>query len=140
MKYLILLTLIACSGMSEGRYRKEFHQADYATTKSPVETYQLIKDKMTKCYPQSDYPMFEKTVANFNEAKSTGSISYQVDNQSLGPKMMVLVDVLPKAEGSGSLVKIYAKGDLTQSASGYKHDVFKWLEGKKVDCDARGKI
>lgn len=138
MKYLILLALVACSGMSDGRYRKDFFQGDYVSEKSPQELYTLLKEKMTKCYPQSDYPKHEKTLAEFNSTKNSGTIRYEVDHQSMGPRPLVLVDVIP-AE-TGSIVKVYSKGDLTQTGTGFKHDVHKWLEGKKVDCDARGKI
>lgn len=138
MKYLILFALVACSGMTDGRYRKDFHQGDYNSEKAPQEVYSLLKEKMTKCYSQSDYPKYEKTLGDFDGAKNTGYIRYEVDHQSLGPKTLVLVDVT--AGTTGSVVKVYSKGDLTQTGTGFKHDIHKWLEGKKVDCDARGKI
>ena len=138
MKYLFLLALVACSGMTDGRYRKDFHQGDYSSTQTPQAVYSLLKEKMTKCYPQSDYPKHEKTLGDFDSAKNAGYIRYEVDHQSMGPRTLVLVDILPGT--SGSIVKVYAKGNLTQTGTGFKQDIHKWLEGKKVDCDARGKI
>jgi hypothetical protein len=138
LKYLILLTLVACSGMSEGRYRKDFHQGDYTSEKASEEVYALLKQNMTKCYPQSDYPMYEKTVGDFDHAKNSGFVRYEVDNQSMGPRTLVLVDVQPLE--TGSTIKVFSKGNLTKTGTAFKHDIQKWLDGKKVDCDARGKI
>lgn len=140
MKQLILLALVCagCSTMTQGKYKKNFHLEDYTSDKDALTVHSLLAEKMTKCYPQSAYPIYEKTVSSFDANKQVGVISYEVDNQSLGPKILVLVEV-EKAE-KGSLVKVYAKGDLLRSPGHFKHQVHKWLDGKKVDCDSHGQI
>ena len=135
---LLLLLLVSCASMSEGSYKKKFHIEDYKSSLTPVAAYELLAAKMKKCYSQSDYPVYEKTVAEFNAATQTGTITYEIDNQSMGPKPLVLVEVV--SDPDGSMVKIYSKGDVFRPASGYKHQIHKWLDGKKVDCDSRGQI
>jgi hypothetical protein len=135
---LLLLFLVGCASMSQGKYKKEFHLEDFKSSSAPQALFTLLSDKMTKCYPQSDYPVFEKTIANFDDAKQVGTISYDVDNQSIGRKMLVLVEII--SDSSGSLVKVYAKGDLLRSPDSFKHQIHKWIDGKKVDCDSRGQI
>lgn len=139
MKFLILLLVTAaCSSSSVGKYKKQYHIEDYKSSMTPAQAYTLLADRMKRCYPQSDYPVYEKTVAKFDDAKETGTITYEIDNQSMGPKPLAIVEVVK--DEAGSLVKIYSKGDLFRPASVYKHHVHKWIEGKKVDCDSFGQI
>jgi len=137
MKFLLLL-LISCSTMTQGKYKKEYYLEDVKTTLAPSAVYQLLSGKMTKCYTQSDYPVFEKTISEFDQSKELGTITYDVDNQSAGRKSLVLVEVVK--DEAGSIVKIYAKGDLLRTPASFKHQIHKWLDGKKVDCDSRGQI
>jgi hypothetical protein len=137
MKFLLLF-LVGCASMSQGKYKKEFHLEDFKSSSSPQTVFSLLSEKMTKCYPQSEYPVFEKTIASFDPEKQVGTISYDVDNQSIGRKMLVLVEVF--SDSSGTLIKVYAKGDLLRSADSFKHQIHKWIDGKKVDCDSRGQI
>lgn len=139
MKLLILFLLTAaCSSSSIGKYKKQYHIEDYNSSMTPAQAHGLLADKMKRCYPQSDYPAYKKTVAKFDDTKESGTITYEVDNQSMGPRPLALVEVVK--DGVGSLIKIYAKGDLFRAGTIYKHHVHKWLEGKKVDCDSFGKI
>ncbi len=140
MKQLIVMALVCvgCSTMTQGKYKKAYHLEDYSSSQDAVSVHGMLTEKMTKCYPQSDYPMYEKTVTSFDATKQSGTIVYEVDNQSLGPKILVLVEV-EKAD-SGSMVKVYSKGDLLRSPGHFKHQVHKWLDGKKVDCDSQGQI
>jgi hypothetical protein len=93
---------------------------------------------MTKCYPQSEYPVYEKTVSSFDAAKDAGTVYYEIDNQSMGPKILVLVEI-EKTE-TGSVAKVYSKGDLLRTPNSFKHQIHKWIDGKKVDCDGQGQI
>lgn len=138
MKLLMLLLLTACATMSEGEYKRTYPLADFNSSKSAQDTYQLLKDKMTKCYPQSDYPTYQMTTGEFDQEKEKGTIRYKVDNQTAGSKILVLVEVAKNDQGS--LVKTFSRGDLFHAASVYRHQIQKWLDGKKVDCDARGEI
>jgi hypothetical protein len=137
---LILLTLASCSSITEGKYKKKYHVEDYQTTMESSVVHALLKAKMKACYPQSDYPSYEKTISEFDVGNLEGTISYVVDKQSLGPRTLLLVEVINDPKTSGSVVKIFAKGDLFRPASVYKHQVHKWITGKKVDCDSRGEI
>jgi hypothetical protein len=137
-KLLILLSLVACSTMTEGTYKKKFHVEDFKSTESSQKIFEILKAKMEQCYPQSDYPTFEKTISQFDAPTGVGSVKYQVDNQSMGAKTLVLVEIMKL--DNGSLIKLYSKGDLLRSPSVFKHQVQKWLDGKKVDCDSRGEI
>ena len=138
MKFLILLIVVSCSSFNEGKYKKEFHQEDYVSTMAPDVAHAMLTKKMTKCYQQSDYPAYRKTVSTFDQASQTGTISYETDTQSLGPKPLVLVEV--SKDTAGSVVKIYSKGDVFKPATIYSHQIHKWLDGKKVDCDSHGEI
>ena len=137
---LLLLTLTACSSISESKYKKKYHIDDYQTTMESSVVHALLKSKMRACYPQSDYPSYEKIISDFDVATLEGTISYVVDKQSIGPRTLVLVEVVNDSKTAGSIVKIFAKGDLFRPASVYKHQIHKWITGKKVDCDSRGKI
>ena len=138
MKYFLLL-LVACSGMSEGTYKKKYHLNDFQSDKTSVASFKLLSEKMKKCYPESPYPAYEKTVANFNEEKQTGTIAHEIDNQGLGPQVLVLIEIFP-VDVNASLIKVYSKGDLFRARGVYKHQIQKWLDGKVVDCNSRGKI
>lgn len=140
MKFAILaLTLLsACSTMTKGKYKKEFHLEDYSSAKSPADLHKHLTEKMTKCYPQSEYPVYEKTVSSFDAAKDVGTVYYEIDNQSMGPKILVLVEI-EKTE-TGSVAKVYSKGDLLRTPNSFKHQIHKWIDGKKVDCDGQGQI
>ncbi len=133
-----LALLTACSTMTKGKYKKEFHLEDYQSSKSPEELHKLLTEKMTKCYPQSEYPVYEKTISEYNAAKNSGSVHYEIDNQSMGPKILVYVEV--EKTDTGSVAKVYSKGDLLRTPNSFKHQVHKWLDGKKVDCDGQGQI
>jgi hypothetical protein len=124
--------------MTEGSYKKKFHLADYKSTLAPSVVHSLLVDKMTKCYTQSDYPVYEKTVSVFDEAKQFGTIAYEIDNQSLGPRPLVFVEVIK--DEMGSIVKVYSKGDIFRPPGVYSHQIHKWVDGKKVDCHSHGKI
>ena len=137
MKLLLLFTLISCS-MTEGTYKKKFHLQDLKSNLAPSVVHLMLVDKMTKCYPQSDYPVYEKTVSVFDEAKQFGTIAYEIDNQSTGPKPLVFVEVVK--DEMGSMVKVYSKGDLFRPPGVYSHQIQKWVDGKKVDCHSHGKI
>jgi len=142
MKILILslLTLVSCSSITESKYKKSYHLEDYKTNMEPSVVHALLASKMKACYPQSDYPVYEKTISGFDVGSLQGTISYVIDNQSLGPKTLVLVEIVNDPNAFGSIVKIFAKGDLFRPAGVYKHQIHKWIEGKKVDCDSRGEI
>lgn len=137
MKLLLLFSLISCS-MTEGTYKKKFHLEDLKSTLAPSVVHRMLVDKMTRCYTQSDYPVYEKTVSFFDEAKQFGTIAYEIDNQSSGPKPLVFVEVLK--DEAGSIVKVYSKGDLFRAPGVYSHQIQKWVDGKKVDCHSHGKI
>jgi hypothetical protein len=137
--FLLTLFIIAgCSTMTQGKYKKEFHLEDFQSKSSPLDVHQLLTEKMTKCYPQSEYPSYEKTLSSFDQVKEIGTVYYEVDHQSMGPKILVLVEI-EKADG-GSLVKVYSQGDFLRSPASFKHHVHKWLDGKKVDCNSQGQI
>lgn len=139
MKMLLLLVVLSsCSGFTEGSYKKKYHLTDYTSTLAPAELHARLKDKMEKCYVQSEYPVYEKTVAHFDAEKNVGVVSYEIDNQGIGPRPLVLVEIL--AEGSGSQAKIYAKGDVFRPAGVFQHQIHKWIQGQKVDCQSRGDI
>lgn len=138
MKFLILLIFFSCSTMTEGTYKKKFHLEDYKSKQEPAPVYVMLLRKMKKCYPQSDYPAYKKTVGTFDAAKEFGTIYYELDIQSLGPKPLVIVEVMKDVEGT--MVKVYSKGDIFRPASVYKHHIHKWLQDKKVDCDSHGQI
>lgn len=139
MKILLLVFILAsCSTMTEGTYKKKFHLEDYFSKQKPADVHSMLIEKMKKCYPQSDYPVYEKTVGSFDRVKETGTIYYEIDNQSLGPKPLVIVDIMKDPQGS--LIKVYAKGDMFRPATIFKHQVHKWLDGKKVDCHSHGEI
>jgi hypothetical protein len=140
MKFAILalILLSACSTMTKGKYKKEFYLEDYPTAKAPSDLHKLLTEKMTKCYPQSEYPVYEKTVSSFDAAKDAGTVYYEIDNQSIGPKILVLVEV--EKTDSGSVAKVYSKGDLLRTPNSFKHQIHKWIDGKKVDCDGQGQI
>lgn len=135
---LVLFFMVGCATMTQGKYKKEFHLEDYQSKSSPLEVHKLLTEKMTKCYSQSDYPSYEKTLSSFDETQEIGTVYYEVDHQSMGPQILVLVEI-EKAEG-GSIVKVYSKGDLLRSPGSFKHHVHKWLDGKKVDCNSQGQI
>lgn len=137
MKYLLLL-LVGCSSLSEGGYKRKYHVEDFKSTMEPSVVHTMLADKMKKCYPQSDYPVYEKTVSAFDVTKQVGTISYEIDNQSMGPTPLVLVEVVQ--EPTGSMVRVYSKGDLFRPAAVYQHQIHKWLDGKKVDCHSHGEI
>ena len=137
MKFLLLFILISCS-MTEGTYKKKFHLQDFKSKLAPSVVHRMLVDKMTRCYPQSDYPVYEKTVSVFDEAKQFGTIAYEIDNQSTGPKPLVFVEVVK--DEMGSMVKVYSKGDLFRPPGVYSHQIQKWVDGKKVDCHSHGKI
>ena len=124
--------------MTEGTYKKKYHLEDYKTKQVPSVVFSMLIQKMKKCYTQSDYPVYEKTVGKFDSTTDTGSISYEIDNQSMGPKPLVIVDILTDPEGT--LIKVYSKGDMFRPAGVFKHQIHKWLEDKKVDCDSHGHI
>ena len=134
---IALLVLVGCS-MTQGKYKKKFHLEDFQTTMDPAAAHALLAHKMKDCYPQSAYPVYEKTLSHFDVTSQTGTISYEIDNQSLGPQTLVLVEVVKSP--TGSVVQVYAKGDLFRRATVYQHQIQKWLDGKKVDCDSRGQI
>lgn len=138
MKYLLLF-LVGCAGMSEGTYKKKFHVEDIISNLDPSVAHALLLEKMTKCYPQSDYPTYEKTVGAFDAVKQTGTVAYEKDIQSMGPQPLVLVEVF-QGFSTGSIVKIYSKGDLFVKPTIYQHQIQKWLVGKKVDCHSHGEI
>lgn len=138
MKYFLLLLIVSCSGMSEGKYRKEYHLENYHSSKEPSDVHALLTKKMTKCYPQSAYPVYEKTVSVFNPETNKGSVRYEIDNQSMGPRPLVLVDILKSEEGS--LIQVYSKGDMFRPPGVYKHHIKKWINDQKVDCQSRGQI
>lgn len=142
MKFLFpLLFLVACSGTSQGEYRKKYHVEDFTSTMAPAELHGILVRKMKKCYPQSDYPTYEKTVFDFNPEKQLGTITYEVDTQSIGPQPLVVVEVMNEPAGAGgSLVKVYAKGEILRPGTIYSHQIHKWIDGKKVDCDSQGEI
>ena len=75
MKYLLLL-LVGCAGMSEGTYKKKFHVEDFVSNLEPSIVHSMLLEKMTKCYPQSDYPVYEKTVGAFDAVKQAGTVAY----------------------------------------------------------------
>ena len=137
MKFLLLFILISCS-MTEGTYKKKFHLQDLKSKLAPSVVHRMLVDKMTRCYPQSDYPVYEKTVSVFDDAKQFGKIAYEIDNQSTGPKPLVFVEVVK--DEMGSMVKVYSKGDLFRPPGVYSHQIQKWVDGKKVDCHSHGKI
>ncbi len=137
MKFLLLF-LVGCAGMSEGTYKKKFHQEDFKSTLTPAAAHALLTEKMKKCYPQSDYPVYEKTVSEFDAVKQVGTVAYEIDNQSIGPQPLVLVEVEPDA--LGSIIKVYSKGTLFKAPTVYTHQIQKWIDGKKVDCDSHGQI
>lgn len=124
--------------MTEGEYKRKFHVTDINSPKKPAEVHAFLKDKMTRCYQQKDYPVYEKTLSNFDQKKNSGVITYEIDNQSQGPIRMVLVDVLPTEKGS--VVKVYSKGDLFRPAGVYEHQIQKWMDGKMVNCNAHGML
>lgn len=135
---LLLLVVAACSHTSEGGYKKKYHVGDYTSTMAPQEMHNLLHTNMKKCYTQSDYPLYEKTISKFDPETSSGTVSYKIDNQSMGPKTLVLVEVLRASEGS--LVKVYSQGDVFRPAGVYRHQVQKWVDGLKVDCHSHGEI
>ena len=138
MKLFLLLLVVSCSTMTEGTYKKKYHLEDYKSKLEPSVVHGMLFRKMKKCYTQSDYPVYEKTVGTFDVTTQAGTIYYEIDNQSLGPKPLVIVDIMKDPEGS--LIKVYAKGDMFRPASIYKHQIHKWLNDKKVDCDSHGQI
>lgn len=139
MKTLALLLLVvSCGHMSEGAYKKKYFIKEVASKATPQEVHTLLLEKMTKCYPQKGYPVFEKTLGKYNADSESGFVSYEIDNQSVGPVRLVLVEIL-KAD-TGSTVKIYSKGDLFRPAGVYEHNVQKWVDGQTVDCHSHGKI
>ena len=138
MKYFMLLALVACSSMSDGSYKKKFHLDDFKSSNNSKVMFDTLADKMTKCYKQSGYPAYEQTVAKFDPQDSSGEIAYVIDNQTMGPQPLVIVDVL--STGEGSLVKVYSRGGMLRPAGVYKHQVQKWVDGKTVDCGSHGQI
>lgn len=138
MKYFIFLSLVACSTMSDGSYKKKYHLADFNSTQSSQAVHDMLVEKMTKCYTQSNYPLYEQTVSKFDHEFQSGEIAYVIDNQGMGPQPLVIVDIV-RVE-SGSVVKVYSKGGLLRSAGVYEHQIQKWVDGKTVDCDSRGII
>lgn len=138
MKYLLLLSLIACSTMSDGSYKKKYHLEDFKSIQSSKFIHDMLVDKMTRCYKQSGYPTYEQTVSKFDETDQSGEIAYVIDNQTMGPRPMVIVDVIK--DGEGSIVKVYSKGSVFYNAGVYKHQVQKWVNGKTVDCNSHGQI
>ncbi len=137
MKFLFLLVLFSCS-MTQGTYKKKFHLEDFQSKLTAADVHAMLTKKMLKCYPQSDYPVYEKTESHFDVVKQSGTISYVIDNQSLSPVTLVLVEI--ENDVIGSNIKVYAKGDLFRPASIYRHQIQKWLDGKKVDCNSHGEI
>lgn len=138
MKFFLLLLVVSCSTMTEGKYKKKYHLEDFKSKQAPSLVHAMLMGKMKKCYTQSDYPVYEKTVGNFDVTTEFGTIYYEIDNQSLGPKPLVIVEVMKDPEGS--LIKVYSKGDMFRPAGVYKHQIHKWLEDKKVDCHSHGQI
>lgn len=139
MKYLLIVFLtFGCSSSSSSKYKKQFHLEDFKSAKTPAEVHALLADRMTRCYPQSEYPVYEKTVAKFDDTNESGSVAYEMNNPSMSLETLVLVEVAK--DETGSVVKVYAKGNLFRPGSVYKHHIHKWLEGKKVDCDSFGQI
>jgi hypothetical protein len=139
MKLLLpLFILVACTTSNEGKYKREYHVEDFVTSMAPDVAHGMLAQKMTKCYQQSDYPAYRKTVSEFDQVSQTGTISYETDTQSMGPRSLVLVEV--SKDSAGSIVKVYSKGDLFRAPTVYSHQIHKWLDGKKVDCDSHGEI
>jgi hypothetical protein len=138
MKYLMLLALVACSTMSDGSYKKKFHLGDYKSSNTSKVMHEILVDKMTKCYKQSGYPAYEQTVSKFDHTDLSGEVAYVIDNQTMGPQPLVIVDVL--SSGEGSLVKVYSNGGMLRPAGVYKHQIQKWVDGKTVDCGSHGQI
>jgi hypothetical protein len=139
MRYLILLIVISsCSSFSIDRYKKEHHLEDFKSSKSAADVHALLFSKMKRCYPQSEYPAYKKTIASFNSTNNTGFIRYDFDTQSLGPRPLVYVEITN--DNMGSLIRLFAKGDIFRPGESYKHHIQKWLNGKKVDCNSLGKI
>ncbi len=138
MKYFILFALVACSTMSDGSYKKKYHLADFKSAQTTQALHDMLVDKMTRCYSQSNYPVYEQTVAKFDHEDLSGEIAYVIDNQSMGPQPLVIVDII--REGEGSVVKVYSKGALLKPAGVYEHQIHKWVNGKTVDCNSRGMI
>lgn len=138
MKYLLLLSLVACGSMSDGSYKKKFHLADYKTSDNSSVIFEKLVDKMTKCYKQSGYPAYEQTVSKFDHQDNSGEIAYVIDNQTMGPQPLVIVDI--QSTGEGSLVKVYSRGGMLRPAGVYKHQIKKWVDGKTVDCGSHGQI
>ncbi len=94
MKILLLLLVTACSTYTQGEYKRKFHLADYKSPKSAVEVHTMLTEKMTKCYTQSDYPLYEKTISSFDAEKNVGLIKYVIDNQTRGPRTLVMVEIM----------------------------------------------
>ena len=142
MKFLILLSFLVSCAYTEGRYKKDHHQDDFKSNMKPYDVHLMLTKKMEKCYPQSDYPVYEKTVSEFDQIKESGTISYEIDNQSMGPRPLILVEVMkdPASSLEGSLIKVYAKGDILRPGTVYSHQIHKWIDGKTVDCHSHGEI
>lgn len=138
MKYFILFALVACGSMSDGSYKKKFHLGDYKSDEKTETVHAMLVDKMTKCYKQSGYPTYEQTVSKFDHEDLSGEIAYVIDNQTMGPQPLVIVDVV--RDGEGSLVKVYSRGGMLRPAGVYKHQIQKWVDGQTVDCGSYGKI
>ena len=132
------LFVVSCSSLSDGEFKKRYHLEDFKSKKPAAELHQELKVKMTKCYPQKDYPTYEKTVGKFNPKTESGDIVYEIDNQSMGAQPLLIVEVVK--DGTGSIAKVYSKGSIFHPAGVYKHHVQKWVDGLKADCHSHGKI
>lgn len=124
MKILLLLLVTACSTYTEGEYKRKFHLADYKSPKSAVEVHTMLTEKMTKCYTQSDYPLYEKTVSKFDAERNVGFIKYDIDNQTRGPRTLVMVEVMSGDEDTPVR---------NQDAQGVISDVEKTVEKEKKE-------
>ncbi len=139
MKTLLMaFVLFGCASVTDGEFKKKYHLEDYKSAMAPADLHKLLTEKMTKCYPQKEYPVYEKTVSQFNPETESGDIVYEIDNQSMGPQPLLIVEVIKDPEGS--VARVFSKGSVFHPAGVYKHQVKKWVDGLKVDCQSHGKI
>jgi hypothetical protein len=138
---IVLISIASCSSPSVKKFKKEHAPIVFQSSSNYLDTTNLLKGKMTKCYPQNNAGMgqVEQTVGSIDEKKKLGTVYYEVESELSGHNYLFYIEILNKDEQS-SEVHLHGKGDLFRKTKDLEKNINKWLKGKTGICRGNLKV
>jgi hypothetical protein len=138
---IFLISIASCSSPSVKKFKKDHAPIIIQSKTNYIETTNLLKNKMTKCYPQQNAGMgqVEQTVGSVDEKNQLGTVYYEVESELSGHNYLFYVEVLNKDENS-SEVHLHGKGDLFRKTKDLAKNIKKWLKGETGICRGNLKV